>query len=166
MQGTYNFKNVKEQTDDNLLPNGYYKFKIFDIKDMSNSQGDPVVLIRSAVVDCVDESLIDVKISDFIVFPSINSSLKWKQGLTKKFLHSCNLEYDGENIIWNSNDWVNKIYYAFVKQKHNKKYDKLEHEFKYLLEDEYNEKVLPLKTSVNNIDDDMPFLNNETKIPF
>ena len=109
MRGTTNMRNVRESGS--VLPLNEYNFQITDKKDKTSSNGDPMVNITLTVID--GEYKGDV-VYDNILIPAPDSPAARILGRTKHFLHCINEEYEGEEVIWDSDNWLGKTIKAMI----------------------------------------------------
>lgn len=99
-------KDVKEQGKFVTLPEGEYLMEITEKTDKESSNGDPMVLIKLSVY--AGEFQDEAWVYDNILIPPLSSPSAKILGRTKHFLHCIGEPYEGEEVEWDSDNWVNR----------------------------------------------------------
>ena len=103
MKGQANYRNVKEQAMQVLLPEGEYVAEITAVKDKVTRNGDPMVAVLFTVIEG-DWS--DNSVWSNIVFLEVTDPDNPPKGCgtTKHFLHVIGEPYEGD-FQWDSDNW-------------------------------------------------------------
>jgi len=107
MKGTVNMAQVQESTGGSCpLPDrGIYPAEIVLVKDKESSNGDPMVSIK---LNIASGPFQDSWVWDNILIPPLSSPSAKILGRTKHFLHCIGEPYEGEEVSWNSDNWLYK----------------------------------------------------------
>jgi len=89
-----------------LLPKGEHFARIAEKQDKQTQNGDPMVGIKLVVISGPG---IDLWVWDNIVLPLPNSPAAAIKGRTKHFLHCIDQPYEGDEVIYDSDEWVGQI---------------------------------------------------------
>ncbi|RKY32661.1 MAG: hypothetical protein DRP74_02155 [Candidatus Omnitrophota bacterium] len=106
MKGIVNMANVQEQGSYVLPPEGVYEVEIVEVVDKTSFNGDPLISIKLMITE--GEYQNKAWIWDNILIPSSNSSAAKILGRTKHFLHCIGEPYEGQEVEWDSNNWIYK----------------------------------------------------------
>lgn len=105
MKGICNMSKVKEQGVYVLPDEGEYDIEITTTKDKQTSSGDDMV---SIVLTITSGNFEGAYVWDNIVIPHLDSPAVKILGRTKHFLHCIGEPYDGEEVEWDSENWLYK----------------------------------------------------------
>ena len=104
MKGNVNMTGIQEQGKFTLLPEGTYEAEIIEVKDKTSSNGDPLVSIKLIVTEGEFKS--QAWVWDNILIPSLESPAAKILGRTKHFLHCIGEPFEGENVEYDSDNWL------------------------------------------------------------
>ena len=107
MKGKTSMAGVKEQTGNiSLLPEkGEYDVEIVVVKENMSKKNDPMPSIKLQIVS---GQFKDCWLWDNILIPQVGSVASKILGRTKHFLHCIDEEYEGDEISWDTDNWIGK----------------------------------------------------------
>jgi hypothetical protein len=107
MKGTVKMTGVQEQGNFELPPEGVYTIEVIDKKDGYSKGGDSMVTIKLGI------SIGDYKgmwVWDNIIIADDPESPGYKiLGRSKHFLHCIGQPYEGDNVDWDSDEWLGRL---------------------------------------------------------
>jgi len=150
MKGTVNMKGVQEQGEYILIPEGQYLFEIAEVVDKYSANGDPLVSIKLVIKNGAYSGN---RVWDNILIPSLNSAAVKILGRTKHLLHCIGEQYEGEEVVYDSDNWEGQEVYAEVGHELPNSYHKKTKPVinQYILEEEIK------KEPKSNKDEEVPF---------
>lgn len=135
---------VQEQGEFVLLPIGEYYTEIINKKDMESANGDPLVVVKLLV--CRGEYKGIAWVWDNILIPPLSSPSAKILGRTKHFLHCIGEPYEGEEVAWNSDNWLGKEVKIKIDHEQPNKYHKFIKPIvvQYILDEDTSQEESPL----------------------